>query len=486
MKTCFRVCTMTLAILAALWTILPGSARAAEVSAYNDTIMSCYLRLEGPLATGDDDRLESAIRQFVDSTQRRDFPSVPRVCLNSEGGSYDAALAMIDRLGGQFATAVAAGDTCAGPCALLFMAGRQGDGGTLDSQQGGRVIHPKGFLRFGEDDAPLMTPAQIAQTLAFQDDYDIPTDVITAMIDDAPLARTLYTVGQATRWQIRVAPTVAPDQLSPLATWLACNNAAAPLFPRLRFADGQRYDPDYPRRDTPAVTQSGSFPEGQMVLRVTANNRAHCRVSFYGPNEQPTGEIGTVRLTLGDPDGIELYRPVYGAAFFTHGTMVSTLARDADDIPQTVTVSAQSAADRSDDRGFCGRIENGALTWHASCNRTTRIAPSEDMTTLVSITFDIGTGALITATATGEYQRDWPQDMDPVHTFEGAATNYYGDGLPDEGDDGNEPGADEACRIVSGNRSQWCYTSFWRDPGTGDAFIFIAEDDYESGLEFDW
>jgi len=457
---------------------------AAELDVHDDPAMSCYLRMDGPPADGDAETLEALLRLYQDAGSSSEFPSVPRLCLSGATGEYAAVFDIINQLGGQFATAIPAGKTCAGPCALLFMAGRSGDGGTIDTQQGGRIVHPKGTLRFGQSGAPQMTLTEIETLIGLQDTYDIPTEVIGAMIADAPVARTLTTVGEATRWQIRVAPSVIPDTLSPLSTWLACNNVAAPLLPNLHFVDGPPYNPDYQRYETPQVDLSGNTQRGSVTLRVASNARMKCGVSVYGPSDLPTGRVGTVSLTLGEDDGIELYRAVYGPAFFTPETQISELARNSDTQAETVSVSAKSAPDRMDDRGLCGRTEAGKLVWHQVCNRTVREQPAEDMTSMTTTTFDIGNGTEITATGTGEYDRSWPEEMEPVHTFEGRPAAYWGDGLPDAGDDGNDPGADEACHIVTDGQSQWCYTHFWRPKGSEETFLFIAESDYESGMAY--
>lgn len=480
-SSCVRLVAM--ATLVSLMSLLPEQGAAAEITTDRDAVMSCYLRLDGRIEAGDVGNLGSALSHYQREAGRDD-PGVPRVCLNSAEGDYGTVFDIIDQIGGRFATAVAAGDTCAGPCALLFMAGRSGDGGTIDTQQGGRIVHPEGTLQFGEGGAPQMTIAEIERLIALQDDYDLPSEVIGAMIEDAPDARTLRTVGEASRWQIRVAPSVIPDTLSPLATWLACNNAASPLLPDLYLVGGQPYDPDYQRYETPEVDLSGNMQRGRVMLRVTSNAWVQCDVSVYGPSDLPTVRVGTVGLTLGRDDGIELYRAIYGPAFFTPETEISDLARQSDTDAETVSVSARSAPDRTDDRGLCGRIETGKLVWHQICNRTVREQPAEDMTSMTTTTFDIGNGTEITATGTGEYDRSWPEEMEPVHTFEGRPAAYWGDGLPDAGDDGNDPGADEACRIVTDGQSQWCYTHFWRAEGSDETFLFIAESDYESGMAY--
>ncbi|UXX81853.1 hypothetical protein [Roseovarius pelagicus] len=463
---------------------LAGTSHAAEVNSYDDPAMSCYLRLDGPLETGDAAALGNLLEHFASNTDRRDYPSSPRICLNSEGGEYAAAIEIIEQLGGQFSTAVAANDTCAGPCALVFMAGREGAGGTLDSNHGGRIVHPKGTLRFGEAHTPQLNIGQVRRLLELQTSLDLHGDVIAAMIEDTPVPRTLYTVGEAALWQIRIGPSVMPDRLSPLAVLNACTNSSTPLIDRLRFADEDFHTPDWPERQTPKLSTSGSGTQyGELAIKLNRLN-SECDVSFGGANSLPTGPIGTARFALGGGDGDELYRPLYGAMMFTSSTPLRTLARKSDVTPQKISVAALSAPDRSDDNGLCGVVSNGALTTHFRCARTISVAPDDALNSMTRTTFDNGNGVLITATATGEYGRSWPQDMEPEYTFERANAEYWRDGMPDEGEDGNDPGADTACRIVTDGQSQWCPTSFWRHMGTGDMFLFIADKDVEAGLEY--
>ncbi len=463
---------------------LPSNAWAADVTLHTDAVMSCYLRLDGSLDSGDAAMLDQILTHYDDDTTSRDHPSSPRICLNSEGGDYAAALDIIDRLGGRFSTAIAADDTCAGACALLFMAGRKGDGGTLDSRQGGRIVHPKGTLGFGGPGTTLLDTRQIAQLIALQSEYSIHSDILLAMLEASPVARTLETAAQASLWQIRIGPAVMPDRLSPLAVLSACTNASTPLIDRLRFADDELHNPDWPERGTPELHTSGSGSEvGILPLRINRHD-VMCKVSYQGAHSLPAGRVGIVSLTMGGGDGAQFYRSLYGPMLFTPPTRLSRLARQSDIVPEPVAIASRNAPDRTKDEGLCGVISGGELTGDFHCVRTESVIADEALNALTRTTFDTDDGTQIIATATGEYGRSWPDDMEPEFTLDGAPAEYWRDGMPDEGDNGNDPGADTACRIMTDGRSQWCPTSFWRDKKTGDVFLFIADADRKSGLAY--
>nr|WP_309502758.1 hypothetical protein [uncultured Roseovarius sp.] len=470
--------------LALLGSGLPHHSHAADVALHTDPVMSCYLRLEGPIDAADPDRLKQMLKRYNESTSSLDFPSSPRICLNSQGGDYAAALAIIDQLGGRFSTAIGSGDACTGACALVFMAGREGDGGTVDSRQGGRIVHPKATLSFGGSGVTPLDTAQIAQVIGLQTTYDIHSDIILAMLDTSADARTLATVAEASLWQIRVGPTVMPDKLSPLAVLMACNHASAPLIDRLRFADDELHDPDWPERDTPQLLTYGSGVQtGQLALKINGRD-VTCEVSYYGAHSLPTGQVGVVSLSIGGGDGAELYRPLYGPMLFTDSTPLQTLARQSDTVAEPVAITSRNAPDKAEDDGLCGLIADGKLIRHSRCVRTEYITSDTAFNELIRTTFDSGNGALIVATATGEYGRRWPQNMEPEYTLDGVPADAWSDGMPDEGEDGNDPGADTACRIVTNGQSQWCPTSFWRRQDTGEVFLFIADRHTEAGLEY--
>lgn len=150
----------------ALLGLLPRPAAAAEVSVVQlevfdnlsnlsidvdtglgfnlapDGEIRCNYFLNGPIEDGDLDRLKALIKPFSDKS--RDASQVPRVCLNSPGGSYPEGLAiskffMEENVG----TAVPAGAICYSACSLMFMGGSYPWKGELN-----RFLHVTGDVGF--------------------------------------------------------------------------------------------------------------------------------------------------------------------------------------------------------------------------------------------------------------------------------------------------------------------------------------------------
>ncbi|CAN0092499.1 unnamed protein product [Chrysoparadoxa australica] len=133
--------------LAAVLGGVAGAGHAAEIMLSDGQSMGCQLRIDGPIATGDADRLDEALRDlpFPEGTS----PAGQRVCLNSTGGSLVEAVRMGDLIAERFmGTAVPEAATCEGACALVFLGGRfahpEADGDFIPD----RVLHPRGTLGF--------------------------------------------------------------------------------------------------------------------------------------------------------------------------------------------------------------------------------------------------------------------------------------------------------------------------------------------------
>ena len=108
--------------LAAVLGGVAGAGHAAEIMLSDGQSMGCQLRIDGPIATGDADRLDEALRDlpFPEGTS----PVGQRVCLNSTGGSLVEAVRMGDLIAERFmGTAVPEAATCEGACALVFLGG---------------------------------------------------------------------------------------------------------------------------------------------------------------------------------------------------------------------------------------------------------------------------------------------------------------------------------------------------------------------------
>jgi hypothetical protein len=101
-------------IAISLWT-----ARAAEIQNSNNKF--CAFSLEGPIISGDADKLSASIsRGHVDPYNERTVS----ICLKSNGGSFEEGLKIADLIyDGGLSTVVEYGSECYSACAIIFMAG---------------------------------------------------------------------------------------------------------------------------------------------------------------------------------------------------------------------------------------------------------------------------------------------------------------------------------------------------------------------------
>jgi len=489
--TMSRIFSMLILVCVSTFTFATSRAVAATVTAYTNNVMSCFLKLDGPIESGDAAKISTALKEYksvqIKADSDKNMPNVPRICLHSEGGSYGAAFEIINQLYGQFGTAVTSGGRCEGPCALLFMAGASGDGGTVDSRLGGRIVHPFAELSFGgahSDEIDVLTAAKL---VALQERLSMDPSIILAILQANGKKTLVETVGQAAKWQIRVGPVVTPGKLTPLSIWTACENMRGLVERRLLFlGDAPRDEWDYRRHDPVVQPNQWGSQRGTAEMKLNAYP-SECEVIYYGATDDtaPTDEVGYVSFALKSSETFELVFTVYGSEFFTGSTPISALIRDKETVPQSVLVSDRNWAITSVDRGLCAMIENETLTWSAECLREDRETPAEDMTSIVVTTLDSGSGIVPEATMTTEYRRGWPDGFEPEFTFDGKPITFWGDGMPDEGDEaGNEPGADAACRVFSDGASQWCPTDFWHDEATGMTFLYISKGGLEQSLVF--
>ena len=175
------------AALTALCLIAAPQVRAAGIETTITPAMAemgCTLRLSGPLEQDDNWRLRRALERVpvpapVDAKgDARNFAAlgaqgqplpVHRLCLNSAGGPFGAVQSLVTlmHLRGGMPTAVARGDTCAGTCALVFLAGQTpGEG----APAGNALLNPLGALDlaglFGEGPDRLRNAALVVGMIA--------------------------------------------------------------------------------------------------------------------------------------------------------------------------------------------------------------------------------------------------------------------------------------------------------------------------------
>lgn len=103
----------------------------------DDAVITCNIRLTGDIEAGDLNKLKSAISSFQDFSE-------PRLCLNSPGGSYAEALAIVDLLAEKtVGTALEPKAQCVSACAIIFMGGTAAWKGQLN-----RFMHTSSTLAF--------------------------------------------------------------------------------------------------------------------------------------------------------------------------------------------------------------------------------------------------------------------------------------------------------------------------------------------------
>jgi ATP-dependent protease ClpP protease subunit len=125
-------------VLAVLFVMATGArqpALAATLTASKTAL--CDYTLSGVIEPGDAAKLQKALAAHkassaVDlvSAEHHGYGSFPRICLRSDGGSFNEALKIIDAIAQarSVVTMVEANQSCFSACALIFLAGQYGGG----------------------------------------------------------------------------------------------------------------------------------------------------------------------------------------------------------------------------------------------------------------------------------------------------------------------------------------------------------------------
>ena len=498
-----------------------GMAHAAEITLKHDPVMGCFLHLEGTIENGDQTKLVEALDEYanwrqlpnargnrlprVQNVDPWDLPNVPRVCLNSPGGSYAEVVRILDETWGRFATAVASDARCESACAVLFMGGTTGNGGTVDDNLGGRVLHPLGKLGFhaptlvvpdGVYSSDVINQAyataikSISRLINIQDKIDFPRSLVVAMVDTPPTKMTyVLTAGQAIDWKIRVAPSRYPDTLTRLGLWNACNNLRPLVEDQLRREVTDIYAPHWDGPELEVSDAAFGGYNGTMKLRVDRNADVICDLYLNEPPDQatdrhPTSAGGYMGVTLGGTDdALRLRFDPYGPSFVTRDTPLSRLARTDDFDWEILNVAKVSAPVTRRSTGFCGVISGARLADYEPCTETVVEAPREDLSSVTTLTYTWPSGSTTVAEVQSKLGQSWGFEADDFR-LNGSRAQFWGDGMPDEGDDGNEAGADTACLRFTKDQSQWCPTEFWKNDRTGNTFIYIDAAGLNEALEF--
>ncbi|WP_127113227.1 hypothetical protein [Shimia sediminis] len=467
--------------------------------------MSCHIKLEGPIEKGDQEQLRAEVAAYAKARQelrlRGDsppqlewMPSIPRICLDSPGGSYNEALEILEQDFGTFATAIGKGMRCESACALIFMAGASGDGGSIDLELGGRVLHPLGKLGFhapkllvpeGQYDKQVVDAVysqsvrHIARLVGQMNKISFPESLLERMLLTPP-EQMFYvsTAGHAIDWRIRVAPAVFPSELSPLAVWNACYNARNLVAEALGEARVDIYQGNFWQKP-PVFYEKYSNLIGEMPIPMGSQGDVSCK---FQPDTDPilynwyipTTSAGMLMFEIGeDHTGRTLFFDPYANYFVTRATPLTVLARTDDSRREYALSSELSAPVAKSTKGICGWTQGDQLTSYSRCVETITETPREDLSASFDLFYQFEDNEPIEVSAEGSFALGLPANP-TKHSFRFQKhwASMEVDGMPDAGDDYNEPGVDDFCLGVTNGESPWCTVRIFRMENGQDRFLF--------------
>jgi hypothetical protein len=275
-----KVLFLVALVLSLIWS---GATKAATIEKIMMPEMGCDILVSGTIASGDAATLRSALSASDQEIgEEMDYPILTapmigmrppgraRVCFNSNGGSFveglEIAKLLIEYRKG---SAVGANMICESACALAFMGGSTSVSGIESSDDTDRVLHPRGLLGFhapslvvpnGQYDETTVSQAYnvaLAALRALSETKNIvfrgyvpgtdqatyfrfsfPESLLLEMLGTPPdQMRYVRTVGEASRWDIRVGPIRFPALTSPYARFAAaCDNLVSYFGEAREFA----------------------------------------------------------------------------------------------------------------------------------------------------------------------------------------------------------------------------------------------------------
>ncbi|MEC3859853.1 hypothetical protein VK792_01030 [Mesobacterium sp. TK19101] len=312
---------------------LAPRADAAEFLPGGDAELGCFMTIRGQIVPGDAERFRDALTKSIGTNPYRDNPDfiarfdggagtvVPRICLDSAGGSLAEALRMSDVLTNRqsersslntaIGTAVAAGARCHSACAVLFMAGgseSEGPAGRLPN----RVLHAQGSLGFhapgltipdgnytaeAVDKAFTVAVRSIGELSDRQADLRFPATLLNRMVATPPQEMyVLSTVGEAAQWMIDVVGLPHPARLTRAHFVNVCLNTQSALMPATSYLESYANRLDGPDSGFFAGRRLGDYAEGLLVRHY---NRGVLKLALGAP-----GDFGTASF-VSDPDPAE-------------------------------------------------------------------------------------------------------------------------------------------------------------------------------------
>ncbi|WP_417207378.1 hypothetical protein [Antarctobacter sp.] len=444
---------------------LAAPASAAQFLDGGDADLGCILTVQGPIRSGDADGFRAALDRvvgdpyagesdFLDRWDQVGGLAVPRICLDSPGGSLAEALKMADVLadpGGDnrylysgIGTAIARDATCYSACAVLFMAGgvqSESSGGRLPN----RVLHAQGLLGFhapgltiadgnysaeAVDRAFAIAVRSIGELSDRQGKIRFPATLMNRMVATPPQDMyVLQTVGEASQWMIDIAGLPYPAKVSRGHFVNACLNAQPGLRPstgyyqiyatrhdgagrdffsgrRLGDYSGSLLSRHYGRGEAEiALGRSGDFGDASFVSDPDpAEDGLNCEVGFGGrwPMETPM-RGNTRRLSVsflrGDAmalDQAALYPPWtrFAELAARHGS--GALPADAtvwtDRRSLTTRCLVYNSADQKTDDDPCDAMESAVFTGDGTMQVTVEFTWPSGASTVVEMD---GTGPRI-------------------------------------------------------------------------------------------
>lgn len=235
-----------LAVLATFMAFANLSANAAQIIRSTDS--RCTIELNGEIQPDDTNAFEKMIESIdTPSNDQRDSaePSEPTLCLNSPGGSFRAALGIIDLFPQNLRTLIRADHQCLSACALIFLNGRMYTGLPAHREQEGwgnlpdRWLSIKGQIGFHAPYSPIDGPGEkaymagvsavaklVAETAREEGSRFFPPDLLAeALKVGAGEFFKIEWVFQALHWNIRLADLQIDDTLlSNCNVARACHN----------------------------------------------------------------------------------------------------------------------------------------------------------------------------------------------------------------------------------------------------------------------
>lgn len=341
---------------------LAGAGQAADIGPSDGQGMGCQLRIDGPIVSGDADKLDLVLRDlpFPDGAS----PVGQRICLDSAGGSLVEAVRMGDLIAERFmGTAVPEAAICESACAMVFLGGRFVHPEEDDRFVPDRVLHPRGRLGFHapalviEDRAYDRDEVNRAYSVALgsmgeilrlrSDHATLIPDSLFLTILNTPASDMTYveTVEQAARWQIEIAPVALTAEDISAALRHACLNADGGMLDA-RPSDSYMYG----SANLPFTYANLGADFAQVTSRAgfRAKDAANCNMTLRA-NGDPLDQIGVLTIEGAGADG-DARRAIYPYLFHDPRLPLSALpvARSAAETGEEIFFAAIQAAAREE------------------------------------------------------------------------------------------------------------------------------------------